>query len=389
MKKSLVLALILLLGMSHAFPFEHEPNCENMTFKPNFAFYGNNKLSVISAGRGYTGIAAEGGLSATNLNPASLTIPYTAQAYYEYGMKNEYTLDEGTSSQVDLSNYKAGASYGAAYRVNDNINVGLLYSKSNNLRADYGSVYNYDCSGLIVIESFDQYEKAAISVLSIPVSYKLNDMFTFGVGLNTHIYHAQTSRACMNDYEEWEHFNGEIDFVLFRPKAGIIANFGQNLSFGATFVPPATKRVKENVCWEEIKYDKNSFATELAIGTKYSFGSFPLSILADYRYSNEAVNVEFQDKLEASFGLESKILPFLTIRTGYMYQNDFRDLDYVQDGSLYWCDQDSYEQNFATAGASVKWRKTTWDLAVMHSGFASDLSQTYIKLGFTLDLEQQ
>lgn len=388
MKKSLILTLILLLGMSHAFPFEQEPQCENMTFKPSFAFYGNNRLSVISAGRGYTGIAAEGNLSISNLNPASFNVPYTAQAYYEYGGKNEYAVNEGTSNQVELSNYKAAASYGAAYRVNDKINVGLLYSKTNNYRVDYGSVYNYDCSGLIVIESFDSYEKAAMSIFSVPVSYKLNEMFSLGVGLNTHIYHAETSRVCMNNYNEWENFKGEIDFVLFRPKIGIKANLGENFSLGATFVPPTSKRIKECVCWQEIKYDRNSFPTELAVGSKFNFGSFPLTVLADYHYTNEATNIEFIDKHEASFGIESKILPFMSIRTGYLYQNDYRDMDYVDDGALYWCDDSCFEQNFVTAGTSIKWRKTNFDIAVMHSGFSSDLEQTYLKLGVTLDLEQ-
>ncbi|HPR17703.1 MAG TPA: hypothetical protein PLD62_05605 [Candidatus Cloacimonadota bacterium] len=92
MKK--ILTFFLLLGMSHIFPIELKPSCENMNFKPIFDFYSNNKLSVISAGRGYTGIAATGNLGSVNLNPASLDIANTMQAYYEYGLKNNYTLHE-------------------------------------------------------------------------------------------------------------------------------------------------------------------------------------------------------------------------------------------------------------------------------------------------------
>lgn len=388
MKNLFFLTLFLVLGTSHAFPFETEPNCENMTFKPAFSFYGNNRLSAISAGRGYTGVASEGSLTASNLNPASLNIPNTAQIFYEYGKKNEYSLDGGINSEIELSNYKAAASYGAGYRINERLNIGLLYNKAFNMEIGYGSVENYDCSGTVLLESFDLYEKVAMSILSIPVSYKINNILTLGVGINTHIYHAETSRACYNSNEEWDNFRGKIDFVLFRPKVGFLANLSSSLAVGATFVPPTSKRIKEKVVWQEIRYEKNSFPTQFAVGTKFSLDSIPLSLLADYRFSNEAISAEFIDKQEASFGVESNLSKNFTLRAGYLYQNDYRNKDYVSNESLYWCKNDSYEQNFITAGASLKWRKTTWDVAIMHSGFTSDLAQTYAKLGLSLDLDQ-
>lgn len=387
MKKMLVLTLILLLGMSHSFPVETEPQCENMNFKPYFSLYGNNRLSSISAGRGYTGIASFGNLSLSNLNPASLDIAYNAQAYYEYGTKNEYVLNEDTFDEHELGTFKAGTVVGAAYRINDKLQIGAMYSKKSSHFADMGEVYNYDTSGMI-IEVIDLYEKVAHSVLSIPVSYSISEKFKLGIGLDTHIYHAKTSRACLNYIEEYESVKGEIDFVLFRPKLGLISKLGDNFSIGATFVPPTEKRIKEEVCWQTIRYDKNSFPLEFGFGTQYKFNNIPISILADYSYVNEAINVEFKDSHKVNFGIEGNIASYLQLRAGYAYESDYRELDYLQpNGYDYWCNDSSYEMNLLTAGVSVNWKRTTWDLAVMNSGVLSDVDQSYIKLGCSLDLE--
>lgn len=386
MKKNCILALILLLGTSHAFPIETDAQCENMNFKPFFAIYDNNKVSTISAGRGYTGIAALGNISVTNLNPASLQINDNAQAYYEYGTKNETVIHENTNYEHDLATFRAGACYGTAYKINDQLQIGMIYSKISSHKADMGMVHNYDTSGMIY-ETFNLYEKVAHSVFSIPVSYQISDQFRIGIGLDSHIYHANTSRACLNYIDEYENFKGEIDFVLFRPKIGAIANFGENFSIGATFVAPIEKRIKEKVCWEEICYDRNSFPLEFGFGTQYKFSNIPLNVLADYAYTNEAINVEFKDRHTFNFGIESSIASFMQLRAGYSFESDIRDLDYLEaDGYEFWGNTHSYEMNFITAGASVKWKGTTWDLSVMNSGVLSDLDQTYLKLGCTLDL---
>jgi long-subunit fatty acid transport protein len=387
MKKFSILALILLLGTSHAFPIDTDANCENMNFKPFFAIYGNNKVSTISAGRGYTGIAALGNISQTNLNPASLQIENNAQAYYEYGTKNESVIHEDTNYEHDMAIFRAGTCYGAAYNVNDQLQVGVIYSKLSSHEADMGTVYNYDTSN-IVIETIDLWEKVAHSVFSIPVSYKFSDKLRIGIGLDSHLYHANTSRACINSILEYENFKGEIDFILFRPKLGAIAKLGNNFSVGATFVPPTEKRIKEEVCWEEICYDRNSFPLEFGLGTQYQFSKIPLTVLADYSYTNEAINVEFKDRHNLNVGLEGNITSFMQLRAGYSYESDIRDLDHLEaDGDEFWGNTHSYEMNYLSAGASIKWKATTWDLAVMNSGVLSDFDNTYIKLGCTLDLE--
>ncbi|HPR17704.1 MAG TPA: hypothetical protein PLD62_05610 [Candidatus Cloacimonadota bacterium] len=264
----------------------------------------------------------------------------------------------------------------------------MIYNKIKSYRADYDRVYNYDTIGR-PYEYFDVYEKVATSVLSFPVSYQAFDFLRLGVGVNINIYHAETSRVCLNDEYLYEHFNGEIDFVLFRPKLGAVARFNDHISVGTTLILPSSKRIKECVFWKEIKYEKNAFPLEFGFGSKIDLGWIPLSLLVDYNYSNEAANREFVDSHQAGIGLECGILPSLQLRTGYLYQNDFRDLDYLEDGSCFWCDNTSYEQMFFTGGATFRWRKTSWDVAVMQSGFTSDLSQTYFKMGVTLDLEQR
>jgi hypothetical protein len=126
---------------------------------------------------------------------------------------------------------------------------------------------------------------------------------------------------------------------------------------------------------------------EIGFGTKYSFSKLPISLLADYVFTNEAINVEFVDSHKCNFGVEGTLNSFIQLRAGYSYESDIRDLDYLEaDGSQLWGDVDSYEMNFVTAGASVNWKGTTWDLAVMNSGLMSDIDQTYVKLGCSLNI---
>jgi hypothetical protein len=391
MKKLFLFVLIFTISTSHVLSFESEPQCQNPNFKPMYSFYNNNMLSTIAAGRGYTGTAALGNLSLTNLNPASLNIAYNAQAYYEYGQKGDVTLAENTNNEVGLNVFRAGVCYGAAYRINDKLQIGLTYNKVGSHEADLGVVHNYDTSGLIY-ETFNLYEKVAQSKVSIPVSYVLNDRIRLGLGLDVALYNAKTSQACMNDIELYENVKGKIDFVLFRPKFGVIGKVTNGLSFGMTFVPPIDKRIKEKVCWEEIKYERNSFPMEFRAGTQYSFKNLPITILADYSFVNDAINEEFIDRNDFHLGIEGTVLPFMQLRTGFYTQYDNREVDvYGDDGQLFWCDTNSYDQNFVSAGASIQWRKTHWDLAVMDSSLLSsgDLSQTYFKLGCTLELENQ
>ena len=389
MKRIFVLTLILLLGTSHNFPIETDANCENMNFKPFFAIFGNNRISTISAGRGDTGIAALGNLSMTVLNPASLQIGRNVQAYYEFGTKHNQTLKDYTNADHDMEVFRAGTSYGAAYRLNDQIQFGMLYSKLSSHTAELGKVHNYDTTGMIC-ETIDLYEKVAHSVFSIPVSFQLSDRYRIGVGLDSHLYHANTSNACLNYILEYENYKGEIDFVLFRPKLGAIANLNDQLAVGATFVFPTEKRIKEKVLWQEICYDKNLFPLEIGFGTSYRFNALPLTILADYQFINEAINVEFKDSHKFNFGIEGKAASFLQLRAGYSYESDIRDKDFLREnGSHLWSNNGSYELNILSAGASLNWRGTTWDLAVMNSGLMSSLDQTYLKLGCTLDLENK
>lgn len=392
MKKLFLFVLIFVISTSHVLSFESEPQCQNSNFKPIYSFYNTNMLSTIAAGRGYTGTAALGNLSLTNLNPASLNIAYNAQAYYEYGQKSDITLAENTNNEIGLNVFKAGVCYGGAYRVNDKLQIGFSYNKIGSHEADLGVVHNYDTSGLIY-ETFYLYEKVSQSKVSIPVSYLLNDRIRLGLGLDVALYSAKTSRVSRNmTTDQYENFKGKIDFVLFRPKFGVIGNVTDGLSLGMTFVPPTGKRIKEKVCWQEIKYERNSFPMEFRAGTQYSFKNIPVTILADYSFVNDAINEEFVDRNDFHLGIEGSVLPFLQLRTGFYTQYDNRDIGvYGDDGQLFWCDTNSYDQNFVSAGASIQWRKTSWDLAVMDSSLLSsgDLSQTYFKLGCTLELENQ
>lgn len=385
MKKNLFVSIFLVTTII-CLGLETIPGCENSTFKPLYDFYSNNRLSAEAAGQGYAGIASGGNLSFANLNPATLKTEGNLHIYYEFGGKNEFPIKMGCGKEINLQNYRSGVAYGASYRVNDNIDIGLLYSKSGSHKVDMGKVYNFMPSGL-AFESFDAYEKASYSVFSIPVAYHLNKNVSVGLGLNTHIYHAATSRVCLDELtNEYDQYDGEIDFFIFRPKVGLLVNILPNIDFGATIIAPTSKRIKEKVTWREINYDRNQFPMEAGVGLSTKWQNY--NLLIDYMFVNEAINEEFIDRNEIRCGLEKQMGKNISLRTGYLYQSDYRDLSYQQDGKDFWDKDVSYEQHFLTLGASLQWKQSNFDFALMHSGLTSDLDQTYLKVGASLNLSK-
>ncbi len=390
MKKKLIVFMTICVLSINCLLLSHnqEVDYEEESFKPNFNFYAENMLSTEAAGRGYTGVASIGDISTTNINPASLEIKDNAQMYYEYGTKNDVDLYEDYYDNMKLEKYKSSVSVGCAYRISDAFKVGIIYNQLSSYKVDYGYIYNYDNFGYIT-DVFHVYEKVAISSLSFPVSYSYRNILRLGIGLDFNIYEANNSDVIYTEYQAYEGYKSEIDFVLFRPKIGAIVKPLENLSFGFTFLPASKKNIVEQITWYKIEYKANEFPLEIRVGTQYSLKNIPIDLLFDYKYTQESAYLEFKDRNDFYFGLEYDIIPKMHLRTGFFTQYDYRNMDYENgDGTNYWFDMNSYDKNYLTLGLSYFWRRTKFDIAIMDSHLLSEnnMAQTHIKINCLLEL---
>ncbi|MDA3813922.1 MAG: hypothetical protein PF570_06675 [Candidatus Cloacimonetes bacterium] len=385
--------VIILLGLiSPLLSDTVEMDQQESTCKPLLDFYADNLVSAKIAGQGYAGVADVGGISFSNINPASFDIKNDAQIYYEYGLKNNTTLfADINSTGNDVTSYRSGVSAAFAYKFTEYVRAGLIYTAKSSYNIDLGEVYNTHNGDIIDI--FSMSEKRYINSVNIPISYVL-EKFRFGVGLNLDIYHSEVNNVYPLENESWASYCGELDFILFRPKLGAIYSPLQNLSFGLSFLIPVEKKLTTNCGFGFLEYDKNIFPMEVLVGTKYSSSIIPLSVLFDFSYKQYSEMPEFVDSNNFHLGLEYAPLEKLHIRTGMFTNFDIRNTDYTitdmsGDEFDYWQDSDTFEdRKFLTLGLSYFWRRTEINLAVVDNSLLtdSDVKQTYAKLGFTVQL---
>ncbi|MCK5052251.1 MAG: hypothetical protein KAS53_11055 [Candidatus Cloacimonetes bacterium] len=362
------------------------------TSKPVIDFYADNLVSAEIAGQGYAGVADVGGISFSNLNPASFDIKNDAQIYYEYGLKNNTNLfSDITSNGNDITSYRSGVAAAFAYKFTEYVRAGIIYTAKSSYNIDLGEVYNTHNGD--IMETFSLSEKRYINSVNIPISYVL-EKFRFGVGLNLDIYHSEINNVYPLENGSWASICGELDFLLFRPKLGAIYSPSQNLSFGLSFLMPVEKELTTNCGFVFLEHNKNIFPMEILVGTKYSTPNIPLSVLLDFSYKQYSEMDEFVDSNNFHLGLEFAPFEKLHIRTGMFTNFDIRNTDYTVTDGLgneydYWQDSETFEdRKFLTLGLTYFWRRTEINLAVVDNSLLtnSDVKQTYAKLGFTVQL---
>ncbi|NQV16957.1 MAG: hypothetical protein HQ534_00205 [Armatimonadetes bacterium] len=387
---------ILLCLFSQLFGITINSGEQEGTCKPIIEFYADNLVSAEIAGQGYAGVADIGDISFSNLNPASFDVQDDAQIYYEFGSKNNTNIfSDIDNADYEIERYRSGVAVAFAYKLSEFLQAGLIFTQKNSYAVDLGEVSNYDNYG-VIIESFSLYEKRYIHSVNLPFSY-IHGKFRFGLGLNLDLYHSEIRNVYMQQNGYWAGYSGELDFVLFRPKLGAIYSPLQNLSLGLSFILPTEKKLTTECNWGDLEHNKNKFPMEILVGTKYSIPNIPFSVLLDFSHKHYSDMPEFVDSNDFRFGLEYALLEKLHIRTGMFTSFDIRDTDYTtSDGQGnefdYWPDSNTFEdRKFLTCGLSYLWKRTKFNLAVLDNSLLtdSDLKQTYVKLGFTIQLAHQ
>lgn len=385
MKRYIIFTMLLFVQLN-LFSVTFDADYEDPICSTFFNFYSHNKLSTTSAGRGYTGVALMGDISTAVINPASINFQ-KAQLYFEYGHKNGIEWLQEYYPGAILTKYKSGMIYAFGYRISDYFQAGLIYKQDYSYEGDYGEFYIIDDYGN-VLETYDYYEKVTISSISTPLSYNYKNYLLFGIDMCFNIYHSENPEIFFGSGIDI--IKGEVDFVLFRPKFGIIIKPFNNVNFGLTYLPATNKQINKKVKWGEIKYEENTFPLELRIGTAINIQKIPMKLLFEYQHSQNSEETILVNRNDFYCGIEYDLLNNLTIRSGFFTQFDYRNMSLEGfEGEDYWLDTSSYDQNFLTIGTSYNWKKSTFSLAVLDSHLLTEgnIKQTYLKISYKLDID--
>jgi hypothetical protein len=361
---------------------EMEQSCNSF-----YNFYSTNRLSTIASGRGYSGIADQGNVSLGILNPAGIELDRTWQIYYELNDKDAVEFREYDRC-VSFDKYKNSKVFGLALK-RYGFNIGIMYYQKSSY--DFNTCVQCYFNDQLV-DSLDYHLKNIVTYLTVPINYAVSDWLKVGTALQFERYESRDPHAFYGQSGISNVIMGKVDMQLVRPKFGINLKPLQNLALGATFLPETKKSVIKDygAYYGELKFKKNPFPMQIAVGMKYTLPFVPVNILADFNYSKDEVYDYLKNRSDYNLGLEYTWKQQLTVRTGYYTQMDYRDLDATfEDTDIsYWDDNVSYEQNFLTMGLTYKWRGFQFNASYMDSGFikAGDIEQSYLNVGIAYNI---
>lgn len=357
------------------------------SFNSFFNFYSNNKPSVTASGRGYTGAAANMDLSSSVINPAAMNLSRVWEIFYEYQSKDEIKISEG-DQRVNFSSYRQTGTFGIGLKL-DRIQTGIVYfQRSNyNFSTCIRCVYNE-----AVVDSMNYHLKATIHDFTIPICYQIHDNLRLGTSLILENYESADPAPLIGQNGIQEIITGKVDFNMIRFKLGFVADPTESISIGASVMPQNKRDLKKEfgLCYGCNEYSDNTFPTEITTGINYHPQSLPIKFLADYNYSNDSAYKELKDRHDLNLGIEIYAKKYLTLRTGFFTQHDYRNTDYKISGDTqyYWDDSVSYDQYFLTTGFTLMWKRLSINASLMDSSLISkgDIDQTYFTIGTSLNL---
>ncbi len=382
MKKTIVVLFLIIL--LHSIAFGQANQSKDMFINPYWDFYSLNYQSVENAGKGYTGIASDGGILSTALNPASLNLDKKFQVYAEYYIKTN--LDWGKSLNIKdgpvLKQNHPTFAAGFGYRICKEFQAGIIYRSERNFLLDLGTVYETDEFGNRTGRVFYPYEDFITHTISAPVVYEYKS-FKFGANLNILLLHSR--RNLTNGLQTDTVGDASANYVRFVPDFGIKFTPADFLSVGVTFTP----EFKQDITWDFPNpiVDENTysyFPMKIGAGFELKLLKNKLLLSGEYRYEKTSVytigglyDYNYKDRHNFHFGAEYKPNNALSIRGGFFTKFDIRDQ--ILSGS-YTDPLGEYDQYYATAGLGYKYKDFDFNIAAVNA-FSKKVGLFRINIG--------
>lgn len=334
----------------------------DFTVNPFWEFYSENKLSTISAGKGFTGVASFGDISNISLNPASLNIEkrFNTNISYSYQSSIDY-LPNFTDSE-HLRNGFPSFSIGGGYRINKDLQVGLVYQNNYSFNHVYDMIYMNEFGN--EIGRGEAYEKYASHSFYIPIVFNY-EWLRLGANLNLTYLRGDISIGEGINYPGYP-CTGKGELWSFIPQIGFIITPNEYISFGASY----TNGYSGSIDWTyDIASPETGYCeipSRLALGSEIQILENKLKLSFEYHFANTSAVGYLKDKNNINLGAEYLLDESWTVRSGFFTQFDFRNM------SSAWLDNSSYDQFFITLGGTYKYKGLTFNLAFLNSSLLSN-----------------
>ena len=331
MKRYCLLILVLtatamMAQATDSLSFAHPQNMD-----PVFEYYSRNYLSTKALGRGYTGVASQGGVESVLANPASYLIDRSA-LYAELLIKPPvntgiYTGENNFTSPVPFGMVAAGGN------VTDDLTWGAVYSLPKSMVMDAFNV-EMNLGGYLLT----RYPVYNLHQLTANLGLHIGEL---NLGLNVHNqFHYYSDFTVLRTFERIR----EAKYVL-RPQFGVLWN-GPRLNLGFSYTP------QSKLDWDlkYVQYD-SSLPGDMIVGASLKDSNRRYHLEMNWE-NTSILHPEYKDRLVYKAGFEADVRK-VTYRLGYMYRPEIWHGDYVlpinttahPDTALWW--------NFVATGGEV------------------------------------
>lgn len=343
---------------------------------PGWEFYSDNMLSAISAGKGYTGVAAPGDVTALTLNPAAINISKKYQVILESSYKSGFHYPHSYYKQTIENAFPSGI-LGGVYKINKYFQAGFIY------RNDYGFSFDTDEN---IYPNYNFQNKLVTHNFTVPVTFNY-DWLRLGVNLNLMNFRGTFNGFFTTEINPDGYYDESYSSLWrFVPQFGFIINPVKTFSFGLTFTPGFT----DSTTWHfnsGTPSERNSpvkYPWRLGVGTELRLLNDRLKFSLDYHLDKTGDITGLKDKNNFNFGVEYQPEDYFIIRGGFFTLMDFKDLS----NTISIGDEIEYDQYFITLGGTYKYKGYSFSLALMDSHLTkkSDVYHTKINGGISLDL---
>jgi hypothetical protein len=349
---------------------------DDIMLSPFWDFYAENRLSPAAGGRGYTGVASLGDVSATLLNPASLQVDSTWTFSFAYSYKSDLPWLKSLWTDVGpmyVQTLHPCLMAGVGHKRSDNFQFGLVYFDRHSLRLDNGESWATGPNGED-LGRYHCYDDVRNGVISVPFALFLAPALRLGLSVDVNYYRHDMHYRRSYSSTSWD----------VRPRMGFIAGSEKTLLLGlcyespgkyhSTYVIPAYEGSADAE-----KHTINESPARFQLGMKFRFPGMRLHLLADLcKVWTSSMGYILKDRQDARLGLEYDAGGSV-VRAGFFTQYDYRMGQYFaldpKAGTAH--------QYFLTAGVTTKGRLPI-TLSIMDSHILSrgEWKTTMVTVGF-------
>ncbi|MDI6739978.1 MAG: hypothetical protein QME74_06400 [Candidatus Edwardsbacteria bacterium] len=350
----------------------------DIMFSPFLDFYSENRLALGAGGRGYAGVATSGDISATLLNPASLQADSALSFSFGYAYKSDLPWLRELWADVGEMNVRMlnpCLLAGVGHRFGNSLQTGIVYYDRFSYRFDMGDQWHTGPNGED-LGRFHTYQDIRVSVVSIPLSYRLSDVLTLGLSADLGFYRNVMHWSKTYSRSFWHGI----------PRMGLLVGPIQRMSLGMSFEPKTTATYEYEIPSEYQREDTdmletltNVFPARFSMGLAYQLPDRPLSLYLDFRHAwMSEIDHALKNRQDVHLGIEYET-PSNTLRAGFFTLDDYRV------GYYYALDSKagSAHQYFLTAGITTKGR-IPMTISIMDSHILSrgEWKTTMVTVGF-------